>query len=237
MGQVNASKMINLSIIIPVYKECDTIHNTLDVLKSRLHSPELVEIILVDHNQSTQVIDPTIDYYSIPEKGRAVQMNKGAEKAKSNTLYFLHADSLPPIHFDKLIRTEIDNGSHSGSFRMDFDKKDLFLKFFAWFTRFENILCSGGDQSLFVLKKTFYELGGFNADMKIMEDLDIVKRLKKKSNYSIVKKARLVTSSRKYEVNGVYRLQFLFTILHFKYRFGSSQEAMTSFYKKYIVSP
>ena len=228
--------MIDFSIIIPVYRESDTIHNTLELLKKRLRFPELAEILVVDHDNSTPIVDPSTKYYSIPEKGRSTQMNFGSVKAKGRILYFLHADCIPPLHFDELIRTKIEKGSHSGSFLMDFDNEDRFLKFFAWFTRFRSVLCSGGDQSLFVLKNSFNELGGYNSEMKIMEDLDIVKRLKKNTNYSIIKKAKLVTSSRKYKKNGVYRLQFLFIILHFKYRFGSSQQAMSAFYRKHIIS-
>ncbi|NND77436.1 MAG: glycosyltransferase family 2 protein [Flavobacteriales bacterium] len=229
--------MIDLSIVIPVFQEGHTIQRTIPLLIDRISQPEAIEIIVVDFAESTPLDLPSIIYLNSKKKGRAAQMNYGASKAKGKILYFLHADSFPPEDFDGLIKNEVVRGSEAGSFLMDFDKESRFLKFFAWFTRFSNVLCAGGDQSFFIASPKFKELGGYNEEMNIMEDLDIVKRAKRAVKYTVIKKAKLVTSARKYEANGLVRLQLLFAILHLKYRMGFSQDSMSRFYRKHIVTP
>src|SRR5690606_6336964 len=83
------------------------------------------------------------------ERGRAKQMNLGAQKAKGNILYFLHADSFPPQHFDTFIINEVINGKQAGCFRMQFNSNHWWLKLAGWFTKFNWKICRGGDQSLF----------------------------------------------------------------------------------------
>ena len=77
-------------------------------------------------------------------------------------LYFLHADSVPPKNFDQYILDAIHKGSKAGCFKMKFDSSHWWLKLAGWFTQFNWKSCRGGDQSLFVDKKAFENLGGFN---------------------------------------------------------------------------
>lgn len=229
--------MIDISIVIPVFKEKASILKTIERINSHLKFPDRAEIIIADHQKSSEIASGSFLHVNSPEKGRAKQMNFGARHAKGRVLYFLHADSQPPKYFDEFIYSTLKNGFLAGSFLMQFDKDHFFLRFFAWFTRFKNVLCSGGDQSLFVEKGLFEKINGFDEDHEIMEDLDIVKRLRKRTNYKVIKDAKLVTSSRKYEANGIYRLQFLFGILHLKYFLGFSQSCMMRFYKRHIITP
>src|SRR5690606_15183548 len=103
-------------------------------------------------------------------KGRAKQMNVGAEKATGEILYFLHADSYPPENYDQFIIDEAKKGFLAGCFRMRFDSNHPGLKFSQWFTRFNYKSCRGGDQSLYILKRVFKELKGYNENYIIYED-------------------------------------------------------------------
>lgn len=226
--------MIQLSVIIPTYKEAAIIEKQINLVHNRACMPDQVEIIVCDSNHTTPVKDPRVTYVNSDDRGRSLQMNLGASKAGGEILYFLHADTIPPIHFDKIISSFILKGKLAGCFRLKFDYQHPLLQFSSWFTRFKSSWFRGGDQSLFIAKDLFYKLGGFDQSMGIMEDIDIIRRIKKENEF-MVPNHYVITSARKYLTNGVYKLQFLFGILHLKYRLGCSQSYMQRFYKKHVT--
>ena len=86
-------------------------------------------------------------------------MNAGASVAKGEILYFLHADSFPPEGYDQYIIDEVAKGNDAGCFRMRFDSNHWWLRLASWLTQFSWRACRGGDQSQFITKKLFEELG------------------------------------------------------------------------------
>jgi GT2 family glycosyltransferase len=80
------------------------------------------------------------------------------------------------------------------------------LKVNAWFTQFNGLLSGGGDQTLFIRKDVFWELGGFDETYCLMEDFELVRRIKKKYNFKVIPK-RILVSARKYEKNSWFRVQ------------------------------
>ncbi len=228
--------MTRISIIIPVYNEGEYISKLLNHISCKRSGQVEMEVIVVDYNHSTPLNNPEIIYINSPLKGRSEQMNFGAANAKGEILYFLHADSYPPQNFDQLIALEIDNNKDFGCFKMQFDNEHFFLKFFAWFTRFKSNWCRGGDQSLFVRKEIFDRINGFDTSLILMEDLEIIKRLKKSAEFTVITKEPIITSSRKYEANGVCKLQLLFGFIHLQYRMGFSQRSMMRFYNRFITT-
>ncbi|HMC00580.1 MAG TPA: TIGR04283 family arsenosugar biosynthesis glycosyltransferase [Flavobacteriaceae bacterium] len=169
------------------------------------------------------------------EKGRAKQMNLGAKHSKGNILYFLHADSFPPKHFDKHIINEIEKNNLAGCFRMQFDNKHWWLRLASWLTQFRWRACRGGDQSLFMTKKLFDTIGGYNETYMIYEDNILINELYKRDSFVVINK-KLKTSARRYEKNGVWRLQFHFWTIYVKKWFGASAEELYSYYKKHMMS-
>jgi rSAM/selenodomain-associated transferase 2 len=167
------------------------------------------------------------------EKGRAKQMNVGAQKASGNILYFLHADTLPPNHFDKFILQEIQKGNKAGCFRMKFDYPHPVLLVSQFFTRFNVRWCRGGDQSLFIEKDLFSALEGFNESYVIYEDCEFINRLYEEKQFTIIPKS-VKTSARKYKVNGTWKLQYHFAMIHIKKSKGASPEELYAYYKKHI---
>ena len=227
-----------ISIIIPAYNE----EAQLPVLLEHLEvssSGYISEIIVVDGGSIDNTAEiakshPKVSYVA-SGKGRAVQMNVGARSANSHILYFLHADSLPPVNFDSLIVEEVKKGKKAGCFQMKFDKDHWWLNLMGLFTKVNHITCRGGDQSLFVEKSLFDEIGGFNEAYKVYEDNEIIRRLYKKKQFSIIK-SWITTSARLYDRLGVWNTQWLFIEIYWKRRRGASAEELYSHYYKRVSS-
>lgn len=219
---------MRISVIIPAYNEENTIAETIQAVQA--HGGETVcEIIVVDGGSTDQTIAESRNagakVISSPKKGRAAQMNYGARQAKGKILYFLHADSIPPQGFGQNIELAVASGSHSGCFRLAFDQDHPLLNLYAWFTRFDIDAFRFGDQSLFVLGEVFSEIGGFREDHIVMEDNEMVRRIKKDYIFTILDD-EVETSARTYQKVGVIKLQFIFVLIYILYFLGVEQEKL-----------
>ncbi|WP_282041377.1 TIGR04283 family arsenosugar biosynthesis glycosyltransferase [Winogradskyella flava] len=167
-------------------------------------------------------------------KGRAKQMNLGAKHAKGNILYFLHADAFPPEDFDQHIISEVNKGNKAGCFRMQFDSKHWWLRLASWLTQFSWRACRGGDQSQFITKILFDDIGGFDENYVIYEDNILINELYKRKQYIVINK-KIRTSARLYKKVGVWKLQYHFWTIYVKRWFGASADEMLAYYKKNIT--
>uniref|UniRef100_UPI004047F3F9 TIGR04283 family arsenosugar biosynthesis glycosyltransferase n=1 Tax=Mariniflexile sp. TaxID=1979402 RepID=UPI004047F3F9 len=252
-----------IGIIIPILNEAFTIGHLLNHVLKNTSKENISEIIVVDGGStdgSLEIIeslafgseqlkfgtfnDITANKIGLDcarpdilllnsEKGRAKQMNFGAKHATGNILYFLHADSFPPKNFDKLITEEVKKGHKAGCFIMKFDSNHWWLKLAGWLTQLHWKACRGGDQSLFITKPTFNKIGGYNENHTIYEDNDLIAKLYKLQQFTVIQKW-LTTSARRYHANGVWKLQFHFTVIYIKKRFGASADDLFAYYKKHI---
>lgn len=226
-----------ISIIIPVYNEESSIDDLLTYLEKHSDKDILQEIIVVDGHStdltSEIVKRHPVHYIFASKKGRAAQMNEGAQKASGEILYFLHADTLPPAKFMQHILGVYHQGYPAGCYRLSFDESRLLLKLYGWFTRFDVKAFRFGDQSLFIDRKLFFEIGCFNEDLIVMEDNEIIQRIRPKSKFIIIPKS-VTTSARKYRENGMIRLQLIFTIIYILYHLGIPQSQLVAFYKNHI---
>ena len=225
-----------ISIIIPTFNEADQITTTISRLKNAIGASN-VEIIVSDGGSSDQTMQMAKDSGAIvwlsKEKGRAAQMNTGAGLAKGDLLYFLHADTLPPEGFLADILQTVAQGYQAGCFMLAFDHPHWFLRANCWFTRFDVNALRFGDQSLFVTKASFEQAGGFSEQHIILEDQELIKRLRRIVRFKVIKKA-VTTSARKYLENGIFKTQGIFFLIYFLYRMGYSQQKLVTIYKKLI---
>ncbi|KJD37018.1 glycosyl transferase family 2 [Tamlana sedimentorum] len=239
-----------ISIIIPVLNEVNNITVLLQHLLKNSTAKNVSEILIVDGGSNDGTIASVNrfinfaannDQSALPNiriinstKGRAKQMNFGAQNAIGKVLYFLHADSFPPAHFDVFILNEIQKGNQAGCFRMQFDSNHCWLTLAGWFTQFSWRICRGGDQSQFITKSLFNAIGGYDESYIIYEDNMLINELYKRKSFVVINK-KLTTSSRLYKKVGVFKLQYHFLQIYIKRYLGASAEELHKYYKKSIA--
>jgi len=226
----------SLSIVIPAWNEEAVIGRTLGTLCALTAGRSDVEIIVsISGDDRTEEVASGFPVMTCRTgKGRAIQMNAGASKASGTTLYFLHADTIPPATFCNDILDAVHAGHPAGCFRMEFDDPHWIMQLYGWFTQFPLPVFRGGDQSLFVTRALFSKIGGFDEQLQVMEDIDIIERIRSHADFHILD-SHVTTSSRKYQVNGMLRLQAIFGMVHLMYAFGCDQEEIRNFYRNSIL--
>lgn len=228
-------RFYDISIVIPVFNEADQIQSRIRQIESAA-SGYLKEIIVVDGGSTDRTVENALEAGARivrSAKGRAVQMNTGAESASGDLLYFLHADTRPPAGFDREIIRAYRRGYGFGCFRLEFDWEHPLLRLYSFFTRFRPIWFRFGDQSLFVERELFVRAGGFDENLIIMEDQKIFRDLYKLADYYL-SESSVVTSARRYRVVGPVKLQAIFFYIWLGYYLGTSQEVLQDIYKKLI---
>ncbi|NND80319.1 MAG: glycosyltransferase family 2 protein [Maribacter sp.] len=226
-----------ISIIIPVLNEEDRIGELITFLYKNSTSKNIAEILVIDggsNDNTVSLAKKTGAKVYKSEKGRAKQMNYGVRMAKGEILYFLHADTFPSKNFDQYIVNAISHNQQAGCFQMKFDSDNWALQFFAWFTRYNHMICRGGDQSLFISKELFKKTKGFNEDYIIFEDNEFIGRIYQKTNFKILP-YHVKTSARKYRKLGVFKLQYHFGVIHLKNYLGAGPEKLYDYYKRKIA--
>lgn len=140
-------------------------------------------------------------------RGRALQMNDGALRAGGDVLLFLHADTrLPGGALSTVAEALRRNPDRRwGRFDVRFDRAGPVLKLVAHAMNLRSAwtsICTG-DQALFVYRDEFLAIGGF-APVPLMEDIDLTRRLKRRSRPLRIRQPA-VTSSRRWRTHGVFR--------------------------------
>ena len=221
-----------LSIVIPVLNEAEALSRILPALQNfrkRGH-----EIILVDggsHDRTLAVARPLVDRYIQTVKGRAHQMNEGAEVAKNGILLFLHADSELPDSADASIAKALAGTKHCwGRFDIRLSNSDFIFAVIAGAINLKSSLSgiATGDQGIFVKKEEFENIGCYDR-IPLMEDVALSKKLLRLSRPFCIKQ-RLTTSSRRWEKNGIWKTIFLMWRLRTAYFFGVIPEKLVEQY-------
>ncbi len=228
--------MTKISVIIPTFNEDEYICRLLDhLITTKL--PES-EIIVADGGSSDETINCCQKYNQIrvlrcKEKGRSSQMREAVSVANGKIFYFVHADSLPPISWEKDISESISKDYKLGGYRFKFESDRPLLKFNSWMTRINILSFRGGDQSFFVSDTCYHTIGGFS-EIPIMEEYDFFRKAKKNGfDYLLIQKDTAV-SARKYEKNTYLRVNFENFLAMLKFRLGVDYGKIKSRYSKKI---
>ena len=137
-------------------------------------------------------------------KGRANQMNAGASIANGEVLLFLHADTILPDNAFEVIRRFCHDDIKAGAFDLSFSNSFFIFKVISYTASIRSRITQlpYGDQAIFIQKDIFKKIGQYE-NISLMEDVNLMQKLKK-SNYKIkIFSDKVITSSRKWEDKGV----------------------------------
>ena len=219
-----------ISIIIPVLNEAAIIQSTLENLSSY---PD-VEVIVVDggSQDNTLSIARTAGVRTmVVSGGRSTQMNAGAKIALANILLFLHIDTNLPTNFVELIVQTLKQPVIAGAFELGIEGKDKSLRWIETLVKMRShlLLLPYGDQAIFITKQAFIDVGGF-PQIPIMEDFELVRRLKRRGKMAIAP-GRVITSGRRWQKLGVFQTTLVNQLVIAGYYLGISPNKLNCFYR------
>ncbi len=202
---------MDLSVIIPTLNEEKNIVRLIHTLCH--HDPNFhSKIFVVDGGSSDRTIELCkslgVNTVLSSIKNRAAQMNLGARKTNSDILYFIHADTLPPRDFRTKILSSIENGHSSGCFPFKFDSGKALLKINNWFSTLPYLWCRGGDQSLYITRTCWEEVGPY-PELEIMEEYHLLRRISRSQFPFDIMDGEILVSDRKYRENPYLKVQWV----------------------------
>jgi len=229
------NKLPLFSVIIPVLNELPGINEVISRLEAQ--EPEGgMDLIIVDGDPSGSTVSGiTSDCVRkvISERGRALQMNRGASIARGEILVFLHADTRLPAGAFSLINLKMnDRRFVAGAFDLGFDTHRRIFKITEKYVHLRTRLTRVpfGDQAIFIRRAYFQELGGYR-NIPIMEDVDLMKRIRMRGDRIAIIPEKVLTSPRRYEAEGILYCTFRNWVLQILYSCGVSPERLKKWYR------
>ncbi len=221
---------LTVSLIVPVLNEASGIVATLSSLQSARQAG--VKLLVVDGGSTDGTVDIATSYCDqlvVSPRGRASQMNAGAQAAKGDILLFLHADTRLPVHALESVRQAVQT-SPWGHFHVQIMGRSRWLPLIATMMNLRARLTgiATGDQALFVTRDMFWQVGGFSA-IPLMEDVELCDRLRKIAWPKVIR-SPVTTSGRRWDLNGPWRTIFLMWRIRLAYWLGTSPQKLASRY-------
>jgi rSAM/selenodomain-associated transferase 2 len=230
--------LARISIVIPALNEAAGIERAI----ASTRPSQNTEVIVVDGGSSdgtlSLVQNMGVKAIASPA-GRAYQMNLGAQVATGDILLFLHADTCLPPGFDVLVRAALSPNPQSthktpiaGAFLLKIDANSMNLRWVEWGVAWRSrvLQMPYGDQALFLRADTFHKIDGFPA-LPIMEDFELVRRLKRMGKIVIIS-APVVTSARRWLQRGVFATTAINQMVVLGYFLGINQKRLRQFYRR-----
>lgn len=217
-----------ISVIIPTLNEAENLPETLGCL-ARLKEP--VEIIVVDAGSTDATVALAeadgVRVLHSEKRQRAHQLDLGAAAAKGDVLWFLHADTwvkhgAVASIVEALRKPDVVGGGFTRRFR----SASPLLVLTCWIASLRSRWCGlfFGDQSIFVRRSVFDQIGGF-ADLPVFEDFDLCQKLKSVGKMRCVRPS-VRSSARRFHKRGVLAVVLQDLWLTLRYHAGESPESI-----------
>jgi rSAM/selenodomain-associated transferase 2 len=215
-----------LAVVIPCLNEADALPRLLQDLAAQ--RGVALEVVVADGGSSDRSAELArlhgAQLVSSP-RGRGRQMNAGARACRAPWLLFLHADCR--LDDPNLLRSALDGlhnaiaacggtGNVAGHFALRFERRQarstLAWRYVEEKTAFNRPYCTNGDQGLLLSRRYFEALGGFDADLPLLEDQRLCARIRA-SGQLMTLPGRLRTSGRRFERAGFHRQYLLMALI------------------------
>lgn len=222
-----------VSVIIPTLDEGEHVTETLAPLQDLRRLGH--EVIVVDGgsvDRTCEFAEGKADRILAGPKGRALQLNTGAREARGDVLLFLHADTVAPLSTVRALYEEFPSSPRVwGRFDVRLSGGHRMLRVVETMMNVRSRLSgiATGDQGIFVRRETLERVGGF-PEIPLMEDVAISRRLKQESR-PFCPRGRIVTSSRRWEEDGILRTILLMWRLRLAYALGADPADLARSYR------
>jgi rSAM/selenodomain-associated transferase 2 len=201
-----------ISVVIPTFNAERTLAPTLAALVPAVVEGIVQEAILVDGGSTdeTRAIAEVAGTHLIgAPRGRGSQLDAGASQARGDWLLFLHADTVLDAGWAEEAKSfieRVESGRRrqaAASFRFALDDDGLMPRLVEWLVglRCHLLALPYGDQGLLISRNLYDRLGGFRP-LPLMEDVDLVRRLRRRE--LVMLKSRAVTSGERYRREGYF---------------------------------
>ncbi len=228
----------DISIIIPVLNESAAIGPAIERLVADQFQGT-TQVIVVDGDRSGSTIKTLAGTEGVvlmtASPGRARQMNAGAQRASGRVVCFLHCDTVLPANaISTMVNTMDDLRVDAGAFDLAIDAPGLLFRIIEKTASFRSRLTRipYGDQAIFMRRQYFSDLGGF-ADIPIMEDVDLMQRIKKQEGRVRIINMPVSTSARRWEKEGRLYTTLRNWTLRIFYACGVSPHRLARFYQNH----
>jgi rSAM/selenodomain-associated transferase 2 len=223
-----------VSIIIPTLNEAGNILRTIDSVRQQDRAAEIIVADGGSVDGTPEIARPYAQVIDSP-RGRAVQLNTGARAATGDVLLFLHGDSrIAPGALAKM-RQVLDNPHIAGgSFTLVFDVANFWLRFYAYCSTIDWLCFRYGDQGIFVRRTIFEQLQGY-AEIPLMEDIDLMRRLPRYGRRVLIRHYPVTTSARRFVEHGIVRQEALNVALVAAWFVGAAPQTLAKWYAAHRV--
>jgi rSAM/selenodomain-associated transferase 2 len=209
-----------ISVIIPTFNEARALDATLVMLAAL---PDLMEVIIVDGGSldaTTAIARAHGVRLLFADRGRGIQLHAGAQVARGDILWFVHADVHPPTDAARLIREALARPTVSGGcFTVRFDNDSRQARFLTWFyARLQGLGLCYGDATLFIRRCDYEQCRGFRP-FPLFEDLDLVDRLRQRGRF-VRLPAEVTVSCRRFDGRSLLLTLLWWMVLQLLYWLG-----------------